>query len=839
MSKDGDLEVSGSADTPMRDVLRLGAPPSVDEMPKSFFLNREREIEIIWDSVLEEAGWEAPAENTHLVEHIMTKHPESFDWAGSQRDAWLIELTEGLPAYTHKDIDVTVFKVLALNEDTGETFFTVEEQRTVPVSATTTAIIEGVIFRVPDEHGGSRFYLPRDAGGAAVLKDKFESDWTAAWKQVFTLELVYHGASAEEDAKKGFTFVEIVRSDEAFLIQRFSELIIEQELAAKYKELASTLTERLKLSSPTEIDYISDQYRELMSFARDVDAKIKALSGAARRMGYYLITEAGKVVPFYDATGTRSDQPLQVGDLYRTHETVRTWNVEHVSSRKNWLGKVRYSHWSSTATKTFDRYVKVEADTAPWEKLLNAYRSQGFETHIFNRDRYGRLTSSAGLPVATIVDELERDESRRRRTVLAFPIMEETVLGDEVIVAYQVFGRPLPDFKRSTLPSLRIREDLSYRFAWQGTTIGELAATIPLSPGEEREVTAVVTTSEENRESYASTSLLDVSREDRSDFESAFEREMKKESESKLSASAEIKGSYGAVGGSAKVSSDKTTKELARTLEKTVKRASTKVNSQQRTEVKVERSSVRTQATSSTVTYKVRNINEAATLNVAFFRLLNRYDSLLCVEDFSLQVESGRSLLAGWDVYDQQRFELEDVDALVEHLSQPGNFPGRNKQWTDIDKQRIANAIALQITKQNQKSLDDPLLSDEDQAELTAKFAISGNDRAQDFAPMEFFSSLDAQDVDKVSSELSNLANLRRETLRMTRKRAQSIKFEDERSSFLLDSGGLYADVIMGVGVGADDYAQARRQLELDRVKAEIGLTQARADWLKARAARA
>lgn len=825
--------------TPMHDILKFGAPPSVDEMPKSFFLNRERELDVNWEAILGEAGWKEPAENAHLLEYMASKHGAKFSWAGSQEAPWLIELTAAAPAYVHKDVSVKVFKEAKLNEDTGKTFFTVEEQRTVPVSATAVPVDEGVVMRVPDERGGERHYLPREVSGRPVLKDAFQTDWDAAWSKVAALELVYFGATAQDDANAGFTFTEVVRTDEALLLQRFAELNIERELAAKYTDLATSLGERIKSSSIQEVDYIAEQYRELMAFSRNVDAKIQSLAAAARRMGYYLIIKPGQTVPYVNEGGVESPQELTVGDLYRTHETVRTWNVQHVSHRKDWKGKVHYSHWTTTATRTFDRYVKVEVDSSPWEKLLNTYRSQGFETHMLNRDRYGRLTSTAGVPVATLVDELDRDESRRRRTVLAFPIVEETVLGDEMIVAYQVFGRPLPDFKRSTLPSLRIREDLSYRFAWRGTSIGELAATIPLSPGEEREVTAVVTTSEENRESYTSTSLLDVSREDKTDFESTFERELKKEAETKQSVSAELKGSYGPASGSAKASSDKTTKELARTLEKTVKKASSKVNSQQRTEVKIERSSVRAQTTSSTVTYKVRNINDAATLNIAFFRLMNRYDSLLCVEDFGLQVESGRSLLAGWDVYDQQHFELEDVDALVDHLDLAGNFPGRAKPWTDLEKQKIANALSRLITNDNERSVGSQLLTDADQTEFSAMANFDGGNRAQDFVPVTLLNSLEKKKNAEAQPVLSQVTELRRKTLKRTRERAKAIRFEEERSSFLLDSGGLYADIIMGVGVGADDYAQARRQLELTRIEAEIGLTQARTEWLKARATKA
>ena len=825
-------------ENPMKELLKFGAPPTVDKTPKSFFFNREREIEVDWRTELAGAGWLEPEANAHLVDYVTSKHSGEFSWAKSQVGTWLTELTAAAAAYVHEQVEIEIFRQAELNKGTGQIYFTVQEQRTAPVSKKAIPISQGVVLRIDDERGGERHYLPLKADGKAVMREAFETDWADAWKNVAALQLVYFGANAEADAKLGFTFTEVVRSDEALLLQRYAELDIERELASKYKELALALSEKIKSSTTQEIEYIAEQYRELMSFARSVDSRIQALADAARRMGYYLVTKPGDTVPYYDEDGYLSNPELEPGDLYRTHETVRTWNIQHVSHSKDWKGHVSYSHWSSPATRTFDRYVKVEVDTRPWEKLLNSYRTQGFETHLFNRDRYGRLSTTSGLPVSTIVDELERDESRRRRTVLAFPIIEESVLGDEVIVAYQIFGRPLPDFKRSTLPSLRVREDLSYRFAWRGTSVGELAATIPLSPGEEREVTAVISTSDESRESYTSTSLLDVSREDKTDFESTFERELKKETESKQSASAELKGSYGAASGSAKVSQEKTTKELARTLEKAVRKASSKVNSQQRTEIKIERSNVRTQATSSTITYKVKNINDAATLNIAFFRLMNNYDSLLCVEDFSIQVESGRSLLAGWDVYDQQHFELDDVDALVDHLALPGNFPGRAKPWSDVEKQNIANSIAKLITKTNELTVGKELLTDADQAELRQEFSLDGGSRAQEFLSRSSIESVSTLKDNEAQSAIAKVGELRRSTLSKIRSRAREIKFEEEPSSFMLDSGGLYADVIMGVGIGADDYAQERRKLELSRVEADIDLTNARANWLRSRTAK-
>ena len=65
----------------------------------------------------------------------------------------------------------------------------------------------------------------------------------------------------------------------------------------------------------------------------------------------------------------------------------------------------------------------------------------------------------------------------------------------------------------------------------------------------------------------------------------------------------------------------------------------------------------------------------------------------------------------------------------------------------------------------------------------------------------------------------------------------RGIEFDDEETTFPLESQGLYADVVMGVGVGADQYAKDRRDLEFRRVSSEISVNEARAKWLLSRTA--
>ncbi|MEQ9006738.1 MAG: hypothetical protein RLP12_02565, partial [Ekhidna sp.] len=322
---------------------------------------------------------------------------------------------------------------------------------------------------------------------------------------------------------------------------------------------------------------------------------------------------------------------------------------------------------------SFDFYEKAVIDEDPWIEILDLYKSNGFKIFLFRPSERG-LLSADGFRPQEIIQRCEDDESFRRSCVIALPVKEITLIGQTFIIGYQLFIRPTPDILITDFPTLSIRERLSYRFSWTGVALGDLAATIPLSPGEEREVMLSTSQRYESARSETATSLVDITRIDKSDFETVFEKEVRREDESVTTVGASASGSYGGiVSGSASFSNTKTTKEVARQLNRSVQRASQEINRRRKEERTVSVSEKIETTQQSSTTFNVRNINQGSTLNIAFYRLYNAYQSLLKLDDFSFLVRGGRSLFAASDIVDERTFDRDSFDSLISYMV--GVFP--------------------------------------------------------------------------------------------------------------------------------------------------------------------
>lgn len=839
------------------DYIKVTGPADLKATPATFSFVRERRIPIDWEALFKATGErfvdQVNRRANRLETYVMgSRERDKRNYQAGFEDGWLVPLTQQDPAYVHDPATVTRSSVdPAASVASALPNVVAPGTRIVP-TADSKAVEDGLIVRVESRKPkGNRWYRLLDEKGDAISSARFKSEWEAAWSAVGALELVQYRSSEtavapQELARTRFTFTEVIRADASVIRGAFEALKIERELSNAHAERAKALTGLVAGSPREDLADLGSQYRELMAYVRDVSNKIRRLEDSARGLGYVLITNSETKVNYFGEDGSSKPESLTEGALYLINPRTVTWTTQHKEQNgRSFWGKRRYSWRTERHSRTFPYYEMVEPDNDPWIEATESYAKAGFTTYLFDVATDGRLTCD-DLSLSDLVERLDDDEEFRLRTIVGLPIREKSILGDEFLVGYLMIGRPLPDVMRTRLPEIVAYEQMSYRFAWTGTSLGELVTTIPLSPGEEREVTVQVSSSLEERTNQMSSSLVDITRIDKQDFESSFEKEVRKETDTKQSFEAEAKGSYGAASGSAKFSNEKSTKDVVRTLNRAVQRTSQSLSRQDRVETRVERSDVRKSELSNRMVYKVRNINEAVTLNVCLYRLMNTYDAVARLEKVTYAIETGRSMLAGADIYQHDRFELRKASDVVDMMTDQQNFPIDLSDLTDMEGFMLRSALQAQITARNEESVESSLLDENLAGFDTLKQSMATNfaDGAPKMAS-ELLEQItkDFASLPKTGHEFAASSNERVEALN-----AMSLKivdhaernlndrsFDEVQESFLVDSGGVYADVIMGQKAGADQYALDRRDLEKKRIESEIALNEARRQWLLSR----
>ena len=179
--------------------------------------------------------------------------------------------------------------------------------------------------------------------------------------------------------------------------------------------------------------------------------------------------------------------------------------------------------------KTFDYYEEAKVDYYPWVEVLELYKSKGYNTYLFQYTEYG-LRAADGSSPSEIIQLCHENQDFRSSCVIALPQKEITLIGETFIVGYNLFVRPVPNIVVTSFPELSLRERLSYRFTSDGVSLGELPPRPFRSvPGNSAEVTVKTTERYNSSRSETATSLVDITRIDRADFETVFEKEVRKE----------------------------------------------------------------------------------------------------------------------------------------------------------------------------------------------------------------------------------------------------------------------------------------------------------------------
>ena len=719
------------------------------------------------------------------------------------------------------------------------------------------------MFQVPTKNG-VRWYQPVIVTVAATtypLIADFKADWNAQWEKVTALAQVFFPGSkppdlptqqaatadAVERAKTQFPAVENVRADAATIARQYRSLLNEDELAISLSAKASDVSKAIQTSQVEVIPALISQFRDLKNFGSELQARKRQLADAASDLNFHLFTAPTTITVYQDGTGAPVNLSLKEGDLYVKSSKTACWTTyQTVTSSDNGFFGIGASSRSWQVpiynSTTFDYYEAAVVDYDPWVEVLELYKSQGYNTFLFRYTDRGLLSADGSTP-SDILNLCQQNEDFRVRCVTALPQKEASLVGETLVVGYNLFVRPVPDIVVTSFPELSLRERLSYRFTWSGVSVGELSTTIPLSPGEQREVTLKTSERYNSTRSETATSLIDITRIDRADFETVFEKEVRKENESTTASGGDVSGSYAGISGSANFSNTNTTKEVARQLNRSVQRASQEVNRRSKEERTISVSESIETTRENTTTFRVRNINEGSTLNIAFYRLYNAYDSILKLDEFEYIVRGGRSIFASTDLVDKVVFARDKLANLVEWLTTEGHFPFDIRSLTDSQKAAFAAELHAKVLEKYKEYPPKPVDGGDPSPHLymnVAPDAKAARDQRITALQEKFHKAADGF-LGKAPKNVLGKADGLQAMLREKEEVDDDLiglPFWDERTSFAYDSGGLYVDVYVGQRPATEKYSENMRRLEERRVDGENRLLGARARYLEARAAK-
>lgn len=857
---------------PLGDALVLSGPYDVAEAPNAYSFARSNSITIDasdWAEMLKKLGIPVEATNSALLRSYVES---AWRLGGSpptvaEITANTFDLDKNWPAFVP---DVSALRNTVATGSDHPTFFKGRfvAYKLPPLADKETSIEAGCVFRVPTK-SGLRWYQPvvvTDTATTYPLIADFAAGWEGQWQKVTALVQVFfpgakpvdaaaqQAATAEaiRRAKAEFPAVENVRADAATIARRYRALMNEDELATSLSAKASEVGKAIPTSQVEVIPALISQFRDLKNFGSELQAKKRQLADAASDLNFHLFTAPTKITVYQDGTGAAVELQLNEGDLYVKSSKTACWTTyQTVTSSNNGFFGIGASSRSWQVpiynSKTFDYYEAAAIDYDPWIEVLELYKTKGYTTFLFQYTDRGLLSADGSTP-GEILDLCQNNEDFRIRCVIALPQKEISLIGETFVVGYNLFIRPVPDIVVTSFPEISLRERLSYRFTWTGVSIGELATTIPLSPGEQREVTLKTSERYNSTRSETATSLIDITRIDRADFETVFEKEVRKENETTTSFGGNVSGSIGVVSGSANFSKTNTTKEVARQLNRSVQRASQEVNRRSKEERTVSVSESIETTRDNTTTFRVRNINEGSTLNIAFYRLYNAYDSILKLDEFEYIVRGGRSIFASTDLVDEVVFPRDKLGDLVEWLTIDGHFPFDIRRLTKDQKEAFVAELHAKVLEKYKEYPPKPAESRTAESQLLMSLApdtMEARDQRISLLQQRFQQAADSILGTAATAAAASAASLTQQGLQALLRDKQSadddligLPFWEERSSFAYDSGGLYVDVYVGQRPATETYSENMRRLEERRVEGENRLLDARARYLEARAAK-
>ncbi|MDB5744443.1 MAG: hypothetical protein JWR68_2758 [Polaromonas sp.] len=794
-------------------------------------------------------------------------------------DLHVKEVSELWPAYIH--LPSSVYTTTA-GEKVDNKFYIFDAPpsvyRLAPYAKEEVKLITGCVIKVPLANGMFRWYQPLiqddlNAPRPAAKNDFDFINWKTVWDNIAELVHVFFAEDPGEAsvnptreevtnkikgiARRGFSAVDVVRADAALIDQQYKSLENDRKLALTLAERASKLlSDTIPTASISTLPTLTFQYRELNSYLPRVESIRQQLADAASDIGYKLFLEPTNV-KYVNADGTEKDEPLPAGKLFKEGQRTVSWITYQTvtETQRSWFRKRTVSYQVPIENrKSFTYYERAQIDYDPWTEAAEAYRKDNYSVYLFRETTQGLVTAD-GSSIEEVMRQCKNDEEFRLNCVIGIPFYENTIVGERIAVGYVLLVRPLSEISPSIFPSISIDEQLTYMFAWEGVALGELAATIPLAPGEERTVTVAVSQRYKTTRSVTTSSLSEITRVDKSDFETVFEKEVRREKESTSSSGGSVGGSYAGFSGSANFSASTTTKDMSRQLNRSVQRASQELNRRSKDENSISVTEESETSTNTSTSYKLKNINEGRTLNITFYRLMNNYRSNLYLRDFDFYIEAGQEIVMGTGIKEGRTFSRTRLDKMWDYLMQPGIMPIDISDKSVEFKIALCKALAVNLEKEyNDSSTNENATRQLSDIQQNLFNNIEGLDSSSINLAVKALLNEPAQAlpvylppaiVEKAFKEgLLEFDEAILLKILASTFQTENCKFEGfinkafTETTFSFDSGGLHADAQVGLRPATEEYSERMRALEEKGKQADQRLVIAKADHINSRSAK-
>ena len=432
------------------------------------------------------------------------------------------------------------------------------------------------------------------------------------------------------------------------------------------------------------LDKRARAFYEFSRFGDSARNELNALKARVRSAGYTLAEkfQPGVPAPVPDNPDAKVD--VQEGQIYRTTQKVFKWSTSHevwkTKTRRGRCGKKKTRRWKEIETrhhqKPYTEWELIDLTTDPIQAkmdLLSKTKSVYFMTQT---DR--GFLSQSGEKLENIMALCDMDENARMDTVIVLPDYSPIVGELENYNGATFYFCPLPGVFPIQFPIVSFQEEIGYKLQWTGTELGQLVGSLNLAPGEEREITASSKFSEEVTTTSSYKQSFSSERTSTTDFSEELSREAGKElTKTKTSSnSANVGGSYGPVSGgaSAKSSSSQTLKQFSKTMRKAARKASSSVSKKNSVEINSSFASKTLVEQSTSRTTKVINVNKGSTLNLMFYQINNRFVGGMYLNDLRISITSGREIIAGSGIFDTEVFSFSEIDDALDAMA-PHHLP--------------------------------------------------------------------------------------------------------------------------------------------------------------------